>query len=89
MTISQALSYRKEYFETVAKCYKHELLSICVERIVNAEVHRLVIVDKDDRVIGILSLSDLLHFIVLHAAESDNATTICKPSTTESNRETE
>jgi len=29
------------------------------------QVHRLVIVDDDGRIEGILSLSDLLHFIIL------------------------
>lgn len=29
------------------------------------QVHRLVIVDTEDKVIGILSLSDILHYLVL------------------------
>lgn len=29
------------------------------------QVHRLVIVDKDDRCIGVISLSDILKFLVL------------------------
>ena len=65
MTISEALSYRKERSESVAKCYKHETLSVCMERIVKAEVHRLVVVDNDEHAIGILSLSDLLDYIVI------------------------
>lgn len=65
MTISEALGFRKERFETVAKCYKHETLSTCMERIVKAEVHRLVVVDNEEHVIGVLSLSDLLHYIVI------------------------
>ncbi|CAF1504711.1 unnamed protein product [Adineta steineri] len=70
MTINEALIYRKERFEAVAKCYKHELLSICIERIIRAEVHRLVIVDNDEYVIGILSLSDLLDFLILRPTKS-------------------
>ena len=65
MTINEALSYRKERCENVAKCYKHEALSTCMERIVKAEVHRLVVVDHDEHVIGVVSLSDLLQYIVL------------------------
>ncbi|CAF0865921.1 unnamed protein product [Rotaria sordida] len=87
MTINEALSYRKERFEAVAKCYKHELLSACMERIVKAEVHRLVIVDNDQHVIGILSLSDLLHYIVIRPTKSENNTTTLVPPTTESNQE--
>ena len=65
MTIKEALSFRKERLETVAKCYKNESLAICMERIVKAEVHRLVVVDQDEHVIGVLSLSDLLYYIVI------------------------
>ncbi|CAF1214514.1 unnamed protein product [Rotaria sp. Silwood1] len=65
MTIKEALSYRKERLETVAKCYKNETLATCMERIVKAEVHRLVVVDNDEHVIGVLSLSDLLNYIVI------------------------
>ncbi len=36
-----------------------------MERIVKKEVHRLVIVDEENRVTGIISLSDILTYIVL------------------------
>ncbi|CAF3882153.1 unnamed protein product [Rotaria sp. Silwood2] len=89
MTINEALSYRKERFEAVSKCYKNELLSTCMERIVKAEVHRLVIVDNDEHVIGILSLSDLLYYIVIRPTKSENNTTTSVPPTTGSNQEIE
>lgn len=73
MTINEALSYRKERFEAVAKCYRHESLSTCMERIVKAEVHRLVIVDSNERVIGILSLSDLLNYIVIRPTKVEQS----------------
>jgi 5'-AMP-activated protein kinase regulatory gamma subunit len=31
-----------------------------MDKIVKAEVHRLVVVDEQDRVVGIISLSDIL-----------------------------
>ncbi|CAM4785129.1 unnamed protein product [Rotaria magnacalcarata] len=88
ITINEALSYRKERFEAVSKCYRHELLSACMERIVKAEVHRLVIVDKEEHVIGILSLSDLLYYIVIRPTKTEHKTTTSEPSTVESNQET-
>ncbi|CAF3741299.1 unnamed protein product [Rotaria socialis] len=88
ITINEALSYRKERFEAVSKCYKHELLSVCMERIVKAEVHRLVIVDKDEHVIGILSLSDLLYYIVIRPSKTEHKTTTSEPPTVETNEET-
>lgn len=44
-----------------------------MERIVRAEVHRLVIVDEADKVIGIISLSDILLFLVLRPSEAANS----------------
>lgn len=34
-------------------------------KIINFQVHRLVVVDENDKVIGIISLSDLLMYLVL------------------------
>ena len=65
ITIKKALEYRNAYFEGVIKCTPDETLSQVVERIVKAEVHRIVVVDKEDHVIGMISLSDILSFLVL------------------------
>jgi Mg2+/Co2+ transporter CorC len=86
MTIKEALSYRKERLEDVAKCYKNESLSICMERIIKAEVHRLVVVDHDEHVIGVLSLSDLLYYIVIRPTKiSQPTTTMLVPTISVSN----
>ncbi|CAF2518073.1 unnamed protein product [Rotaria sp. Silwood2] len=82
MTIKEALSYRKERLETVAKCYKNETLAACMERIVKAEVHRLVVVDNDEHVIGVLSLSDLLNYIVIRPTKTQLSVSPPPPSTT-------
>lgn len=39
--------------------------------ILNSQVHRLVVVDEDDKVIGIISLSDLLLYLVLQPCGED------------------
>jgi 5'-AMP-activated protein kinase, regulatory gamma subunit len=49
----------------VQKCNLDETLFTVMERIVRAEVHRLVVVDENDKVIGIISLSDILLYLVL------------------------
>jgi 5'-AMP-activated protein kinase regulatory gamma subunit len=79
MTIKEALSFRKERLEDVAKCYKNESLLVCMERIVKAEVHRLVVVDDDEHVIGVLSLSDLLYYIVIRPTKTTTATNMTMP----------
>lgn len=66
VTMKQALSHRqKRSPDGVLKCHITDTLLTIVQRVVDAEVHRLVIVDKEDRVIGIVSLSDLLSYMVL------------------------
>ena len=52
-------------FEGVQTCRKTETLGAIMERIVKAEVHRLVIVDDNERVSGVVSLSDILQYLVL------------------------
>lgn len=74
MTIKEALSFRKERVEDVAKCYKNESLAICMERIIKAEVHRLVVVDQDEHVIGVVSLSDLLNYLVIRPTKMSHST---------------
>lgn len=69
ITVIKALEYRSNRFDGVSSCTKNETLGAIMERIVNKEVHRLVIVDEDNRVTGILSLSDILTFIVLKQNE--------------------
>ncbi|XP_059470970.1 5'-AMP-activated protein kinase subunit gamma-2 isoform X3 [Neocloeon triangulifer] len=65
VSLQKANEHRNEWFEGVTKCKMDETLFAVMERIVRAEVHRLVIVDDEDRVIGVISLSDLLNYLVL------------------------
>ncbi|XP_036400963.1 5'-AMP-activated protein kinase subunit gamma-1-like isoform X2 [Megalops cyprinoides] len=69
MSMREALQRRVCYVEGVIKCYPHETLETVIDRISEAKVHRLVLVDTDDVVRGIVSLSDLLQALVLTPAE--------------------
>lgn len=69
ISVTEALDYRRNRFDGVASCTKTESLGIIMERIVNKEVHRLVVVDTENRVQGIISLSDILSFIILKQEE--------------------
>uniref|UniRef100_A0AAQ4PLJ1 Protein kinase, AMP-activated, gamma 3b non-catalytic subunit n=1 Tax=Gasterosteus aculeatus aculeatus TaxID=481459 RepID=A0AAQ4PLJ1_GASAC len=71
MTMREAVSSRACCVEGVLKCYPHETLETIIDRIAKAEVHRLVLVDADDVVRGIVSLSDLLQALVLTPAGID------------------
>lgn len=61
----KANEHRNEWFEGVQRCKLDETLYTVMERIVRAEVHRLVVVDDEEKVIGIISLSDILLYLVL------------------------
>ncbi|XP_017375582.1 5'-AMP-activated protein kinase subunit gamma-2 isoform X2 [Cebus imitator] len=68
ITVTQALQHRSQYFEGVVKCNKLEILETIVDRIVRAEVHRLVVVNEADSIVGIISLSDILQALILTPA---------------------
>uniref|UniRef100_H2T2J5 Protein kinase, AMP-activated, gamma 3b non-catalytic subunit n=1 Tax=Takifugu rubripes TaxID=31033 RepID=H2T2J5_TAKRU len=71
MTMREAIASRACCVEGVLKCYHHETLETIIDRIAKAEVHRLVLVDSEDVVRGIVSLSDLLQALVLTPAGID------------------
>ncbi|XP_014188415.1 5'-AMP-activated protein kinase subunit gamma-1 isoform X2 [Haplochromis burtoni] len=71
MTMQEAVEKRICCIEGVIKCYPYETLETIIDRIVKAEVHRLVLVDRADVVKGIISLSDLLQAMVLTPAGID------------------
>ncbi|XP_041847768.1 5'-AMP-activated protein kinase subunit gamma-1-like isoform X2 [Melanotaenia boesemani] len=70
ITVTQALKHRSQYFEGVVKCHKMETMEAIVDRIVKAEVHRLVVVDERSSIEGIVSLSDILQALVLSPADA-------------------
>lgn len=65
VSLKKANEHRNAWFEGVQKCSLDESLFTVMERIVRAEVHRLVVVDENEKVIGIISLSDILLYLVL------------------------
>uniref|UniRef100_A0A8C8E1L1 Protein kinase, AMP-activated, gamma 2 non-catalytic subunit a n=1 Tax=Oryzias sinensis TaxID=183150 RepID=A0A8C8E1L1_9TELE len=77
VTVTQALRHRSQYFEGVMKCNRLETLETIVDRIVKAEVHRLVVVDEDSRIVGIVSLSDILQALVLTPAGTHTSGCAC------------
>jgi len=72
ITVEDALQYRQEGFEGVVKCYPNDTLYVIIDRIANAKVHRLVIVNESDVVRGIVSLSDILKHLVIDPPHLDN-----------------
>ncbi|XP_078260487.1 5'-AMP-activated protein kinase subunit gamma-1 [Rhinoraja longicauda] len=71
VSVKEVLDQRWHCFENVLKCYAHETLEVIIDRLVEHEVHRLVLVDEEDVVQGIVSLSDMLQALVLSPAGLD------------------
>lgn len=71
LTIGKVLERQNAWFEGVVKCKLDDTLGTVIHRIVKAEVHRIIVVDDEDKVIGIVSLSDLLTFLAVRQAESE------------------
>ena len=65
VTLKEANEHRNEWFEGVHTCKRDDTLFAVMENIVKAEVHRLVIIDEKGKVCGVVSLSDILSFLVL------------------------
>lgn len=65
VTLKKANEHRNAWFEGVQKCNLDDSLYTVMEKIVRAEVHRLVVTDENEKVIGIISLSDILLYLVL------------------------
>lgn len=63
--IREALEHRNEWFEGVKTCKLTDRIREVLYQIVKAEVHRLVVADENNTLIGVVSLSDLLNFLVL------------------------
>ncbi|KAM7537622.1 hypothetical protein Aperf_G00000069909 [Anoplocephala perfoliata] len=71
VTVFDALQYRREKFSGVATCMLHNTLMDIISNVVNAGVHRLVVIDDCRHVLGIVSLSDILRFLIQKHPESD------------------
>ncbi|TKR68140.1 hypothetical protein L596_024164 [Steinernema carpocapsae] len=77
VSVHEALQHRSDWFEGVRKCSVMDSLMTVVEVIVKAEVHRLIVTDDNQKVVGIISLSDILKRLVLdppvNSSESETA----------------
>ncbi|XP_047578617.1 5'-AMP-activated protein kinase subunit gamma-3 isoform X3 [Lutra lutra] len=71
ISVREALKQRTLCLEGVLSCQPHESLGEVIDRIVREQVHRLVLVDESQHLLGIVSLSDILQALVLSPAGID------------------
>jgi len=65
ISLKMANERRAGFFDGVHSCRGTESVFAVMDRIVKAEVHRLVVVDDEDKVQGIVTVSDIINYIVL------------------------
>lgn len=70
-TIGDALNRRADDFPGIYTCSEEDRLDSIFDTIRKSRVHRLIVVDDDGRLKGIISLSDILKYVLLHGEESD------------------
>mmetsp|Transcript_27631 Transcript_27631/g.82752 ORF Transcript_27631/g.82752 Transcript_27631/m.82752 type:complete len:448 (+) Transcript_27631:71-1414(+) len=63
--VSVALKARHAKFDGVRTCSLDDSLSDVLDRMVENDLHRLIIVDPQQRLIGVLSLSDILSLFIV------------------------
>eukprot|EP00045_Choanoeca_perplexa_P015490 m.195759 g.195759 ORF g.195759 m.195759 type:complete len:477 (+) comp17006_c2_seq3:870-2300(+) len=64
VSVVEALQHRQAGFEGVQTCTTKDTLGEIIDKVIAANVHRLVVIDAQHRLLGIVSLSDILHFLV-------------------------
>ncbi|KAI1008051.1 5'-AMP-activated protein kinase subunit gamma [Podosphaera aphanis] len=64
--VGDALSKRADDFDGIYTCSKEDRLNSIFDTIRKSRVHRLVVIDDDNRLKGIISLSDIFRYILLH-----------------------
>ncbi|CAK1549975.1 unnamed protein product [Leptosia nina] len=63
LTIGEVRTRRKDWEEKLQKCFSSITLYEALEVIVRTESHRLLLVNKEDKLVGIVSLSDILVYL--------------------------
>jgi len=72
-SVGEALSKRAEDFAGIYTCSEEDRLDSIFDTIRKSRVHRLVVIDEDNRLKGVISLSDILQYVLLHGEEDDEA----------------
>ncbi|KAK3902272.1 hypothetical protein C8A05DRAFT_15663 [Staphylotrichum tortipilum] len=71
-TVGEALSRRADDFPGIYTCSEDDRLDAVFETIRKSRVHRLIVVDDESRLKGIISLSDILKYVLLYGEEEDD-----------------
>ncbi|CAG8950188.1 hypothetical protein HYFRA_00008425 [Hymenoscyphus fraxineus] len=70
-SVGDALSKRAEDFAGIYTCSEEDRLDSIFDTIRKSRVHRLVVIDEENCLKGIISLSDILKYVLLHGADDE------------------
>jgi 5'-AMP-activated protein kinase, regulatory gamma subunit len=70
-SIGEALSKRAEDFPGIYTCSEDDRLDSIFDTVRKSRVHRLIVIDDDSRLRGMISLSDILKYVLLFGEEND------------------
>jgi len=71
LTVGEALLRRSDEFPGIYTCTDSDSLDSIFDTIRKSRVHRLVVVDEASRLKGVLSLSDILEYVLLEGENLD------------------
>ncbi|CCF55889.1 hypothetical protein KAFR_0A04540 [Kazachstania africana CBS 2517] len=65
LSVGEALMRRSDDFEGVYTCTRNDKLSTIMDNIRKSRIHRFFVVDENGRLVGVMTLSDILKYILL------------------------
>lgn len=71
LSVGDALSKRAEDFPGIYTCTEEDRLDSIFDTIRKSRVHRFVVIDDAKVLKGVISLSDILHYVLLHGENDD------------------
>ncbi|KAL9100181.1 MAG: hypothetical protein Q9163_004416 [Psora crenata] len=71
LNVGEALQKRPEEFPGIYTCSIDDRLDTIFDTIRKSRVHRFVVIDEDNRLVGIVTLSDILEYILLEGEGDD------------------
>ncbi|MCJ1371988.1 AMP-activated serine/threonine-protein kinase regulatory subunit [Loxospora ochrophaea] len=71
LSVGEALSKRSDDFPGIYTCSIEDRLDTIFDTLRKSRVHRFVVIDEDNRLVGVLGLSDILEYILLEGEGDD------------------
>jgi len=88
VTLKEATEHKLTHGDGVHSCRGDEPVLAVMEKLVKAEVNRLVVVDAEEKVVGIVTVSDIInHLVVKHTSTSRTPTRTIRPARVRQRRE--